>query len=115
MEIKTISAELKENNNTAFDNQVNAAIKEGFKLSRREIFTHTQPPTLYAELVKMPQPKPLPTWVEAVKTIKDTCRNAAECAPGCCPMFEWCEDMFPSEGDPKAPMRWTLPEVPAGD
>ena len=50
------------------------------------------------------------TWEDAVCVIRDTCKEAPECGPGCV-MYEWCQANIP---DGPAPFEWEDPSG-AGD
>ena len=116
MEIKTIVKRL--DNAAEFDAAVNAAIADGWALSRRTVLTPAQPncslayfhTMLYAELVKLDEPveqvEPT-TWQEAVDVLRNTCASTAECDESCT-MHAWCDSNLADD-----PASWTQPEVVA--
>ena len=59
---------------------------------------------LIAELGSFAAPAIL-SWEDAVRVLKDTCKEAPKCGPDC-PMQEWCEKNLP---DVPAPAEWTDP------
>lgn len=95
MKIKTVQGRL--DNCSGFDEQVNALLTEGWKLSRREVLETVGPYVCYAELVKLdeadmePQEADPVAWQEAVDVIRETCGTAAKCEAGGCPMWAWCQ------------------------
>lgn len=108
MEIKTIVYSFV--GSRAFDANVNAAMAEGWRLTRREVFPDGDG-LLYAELVKLsdedelsPTPEP-PTWQEAVEVLRDTCASV----PGCtdCPALHWCAKVV--DDDDPSPREWPNP------
>ena len=116
MEIKTIVIRL--DNAGEFDERVNAALKEGWQLVKREVLQPAaQSPErytyimLYAELVKLPetelQADPV-TWQEGVEALRSTCRDAVSCDRASCPMYDWCEAAITAKADP--PNAWPAPE-----
>lgn len=85
-----------------FDNTVNDALEDGWRLTKREILPQN---LLYAELVKLDQPPEQPPMdpMQAVQILADTCKNADECSRAGCPLHEWCDRWLP---DAPAPSRW---------
>lgn len=72
-----------------FDNTVNDALADGWRLTKREILPSN---LLYAELVKV---DPLPETaaidpLEAVQVLARACEAAPHCEPGSCPLHDWC-------------------------
>ena len=118
MEIKTIWHQA--DYPVHFDAKVNTAMAEGWKLAKRELVV---PPTtdkhimLYAELVKLsdeelnpaPEPESLP-WEEAVKVLRETCREATSCDEDECPAAKWCYKHLPEEKPADTPAEWRLPD-----
>lgn len=109
IQIRTVT----QNDPGIFDNCVNLSIKDGWKLTKREL---VQTPAgtkdyYYAELVKEDDPKletPPITWQQAVETIKGICNGREDCLDGGeCPMFCYCRGQTPIWGTPN-----TWPEVP---
>ena len=109
MQIKTIlkiDAEAVE-----FDVEVNAALAEGWRLTRREVLPGEQYTEtiygrrmLYAELVKM-DPRPEQSTIdplEAVQVLARACEAAPHCEPEECPLYGWCTNM----GDDPVPKDW---------
>lgn len=109
MKIKTIwTANLPD-----FDNRVNEALAEGYKLARREVFPHPHnldDSVLYAELVQL-DPEPEATAepetldpIEALHIVKEFCHTVRKCVD--CPLVEWCS-WLQKGGDPTD---WVIPE-----
>lgn len=108
MKIKTIVIRL--DYAEKFDIKVNAAMAEGWMLSRRTVL---QPPAqpndnktyfstmLYAELVKPDEPTE-ESWEDAVRVIMNTCAGH-DCDD--CPMCDWCAINLKD-----APSVWSTPE-----
>lgn len=108
MEIKTIKNRL--DNAESFDADVNAALADGWRLTRRDFILPIQPHTgttyfhtmLYAELVKLDPPaepeKPDP--LTAMRIIKAECDSVDSCED--CTLQPWCNYHRPNN--------WTLPE-----
>lgn len=98
MEIKTVVRYI-ENGIDAitFDTEINAALADGWRLVRREVFPGEQTDLLYAEMAKLSpeewaeddQEAPAMTWQEAVRVIKERCERQLKCDRGC-PMARWC-------------------------
>lgn len=117
MEVKTITNYIAYAE--AFDNDVNAALADGWRLVRREIAPAPvmgEATRLYAELVKAPEleqeerPVEPITWQEAVRVLMETCGGAAGCTAEDCPMYDWCEANLPGDKPALPPNRWTDPE-----
>ena len=92
-----------------FDNAVNEALDDGWRLTRRELLQceadtmrEEKRRLLYAELVKMdpPSEQPVGDPLEAVQVLARTCENAPQCEPGSCPLHDWCVGLS-SESVPK--------------
>ena len=104
MEILTIVHDAPE----TFDSLVNAALRKGYRLSRRG----PEPVgdgavKLYAELVKLDppaEPEEL-DLLTAMRAIKDTCNSCDSCEE--CPVQPWCNF--------HAPHLWALPEEAQND
>lgn len=111
MKIKTIY--IAPENAVEFDAIINIALEEGWHLVRRDVLppyegrTHLTHRMLYAELVQMDEPTEPEAIgpVEALRTIRSICTDAAECGPDC-QAHEWCEKYLPME---IAPIDWKLP------
>ena len=107
MEIKTIKNRF--DNAAAFDAEVNAALADGWRLTRRDVVLPVQPHTgsnyfhtmLYAELVKLDPPAEpeAPDLLAAMRAIKAECDSHDSCKD--CPVYPWC--------DLHAPFDWELP------
>lgn len=109
MQIKTIWRTVSEHQK--FDVEVNNALAEDWRLTRREVLPGEQYTAsdygrrlLYAELVKMdPKPEqPTVDPLEAVQVLARTCENAPHCEPEECPLYSWCTNM----GDDPVPKDW---------
>lgn len=108
MEIKTIRKRL--DNAEEFDREVNAALADGWRLTRRDVILPTQPITgsnyfhtmLYAELVKLDPPAEAeePDLLTAMRIIKAECDSHDSCQD--CPAQPWCNY--------HTPHNWELPE-----
>lgn len=108
MKIKTIGKKIVDANR--FDEEVNAALDEGWDLVRRTVIVPQGDYgylTLYAELVKDLETENTFTWQDAVQTLMETCRNAKTCEAGGCPMFDWCEAHL---AEAKEPQEWSDPD-----
>ncbi len=120
MKIRTIikkatdSDELRE-----FDQEVNAALEEGWILGKRDIMPAVRlgdhdylAPRMYAELVLLDPPAE-PETIDpflALHQVKEFCKNVpAHTCKENCPLFDWCE-LYAGETDP---CDWHLPEVEA--
>lgn len=101
-----------------FDDQVNAALEEGWRLVRREVLQDPHcmdDSALYAELVlpdpePEPEPEPLhPDPVDALRTVRDFCAGMSleKCLTTGCPLSPWCH-IFTEDGI--SPSDWKLPE-----
>lgn len=119
MEIKTIKNRL--NNAADFDRDVNAAMADGWRLTRREVLMFpAQPhtgstyfnPMLYAELVKLDAPAEFDP-LDAVRSIQAMCVNTPleTCNTAKCPLYAWCGQI--TEG--KDPSDWILPDEEGED
>ena len=109
MRIKTITTY---DDELEFDKAVNEALGEGWSLiSREAILTPAGHLHHYAQLVlseEAPEPEPQAiTWLEALKVLQDTCKDAIECSEHGCSMFAWCEEAFKNT---LAPAHWELPD-----
>lgn len=96
MEIKTVVMPRGIGTNV-FDKQVNDAIKEGFKLTRREVVQSS----LYAELVKLddqPQMDDTLTVFDHLAAIEVFCRNTPNCKG--CVLKEFCATHLASNEGP---------------
>lgn len=117
MKIKTVCEEISRETKTAFDEEVNALLEDGWQLAKREVIPGYNlgdvyfPPCLYAELVKLdeadvePQEAEPVTWQEAAQVLMDECEGAAGC-DNRCPMHDWCHINNP-DGPP--PSEWSDP------
>lgn len=113
MEIKTIKNRL--DNAEDFDRVVNAALADGWHLTRRDVILPVQPNAgntyfhtmLYAELVKRDPPAEAeePDLLTAMGIIKAECDSHGSCDD--CPVQPWCNF--------HAPDRWALPEEVRSD
>lgn len=101
-----------------FDQLVNEAIDEGWRLMKRETLPATanvpgSRRLLYAELVQLdPEPEVQPIDpMDAVHAIKATCdaMPLKDCQGGRCPLYVWCCQL---EGG-RDPSDWDLPEKEA--
>ena len=111
MQIKTIWKPMPEFRE--FDAEVNNALNNGWRLSRREVL-HGEAYTpneygkrlLYAELVKAdPVPEqPAMDPQEAIQVLARACEAAPNCEPEDCPLYDWCTNM----GDDPVPKEWKL-------
>lgn len=104
MQIKTIFVRAKRDDLVPyFDEQVNTAIADGWKLAKRELHTYedkTVADLLYAELVKDDKPEPsggIP-WQQAMLAVRQMCDNNFHCAA--CPAYAVC--------GPGAPYAWKM-------
>lgn len=116
MKIKTIAKELNINTLEAFDTEVNAALDEGWLLTKREVIpgaalgtTAYAPPVLYAELVQLDEPEDLPAPppmdpFDALRAVQEFCDTQEKC--GACPLYDWCCQLR-TGGDPTD---WKIPE-----
>ena len=111
MKIKTIRKQL--DYAEKFDDAVNAALEEGWRLLRREVLMPAAQPTdgtrlhimLYAELV-MPDEAPAPlqlSLAEMLQQISAACENAHACDETC-PLHSWCKN--PQNSIHTAPLDW---------
>lgn len=115
MKIKTIARNF--DNVDDFDNKVNAAMDEGWQLSRRTVLsatTETRPRRLlYAELVMLdPEPEPEATDpLDLLRQVNAFCLSQPieDCHAHKCPLATWCDQL--REGND--PSDWDLPEVDA--
>lgn len=122
MKIKTICFKLVSEGMTTFDETVNAAMAEGWRLVKREVLPGVNlgdryfAPHLYAELVELdpvpevpevPEPQPM-DLLDAVRAIKDTCLgvSVADCNDDRCPLAAWC-NCLPESSDPSD---WVIPK-----
>lgn len=110
MKIKTITGRL--NYPTDFDQEVNEAQEEGWRLVKREVLPGTpgksdSPRLLYAELVQLdPEPEPQDPF-DAVRAIRSACLNVpqSECNAGRCPLYSWCVGLAEAHD----PTDWEIP------
>lgn len=116
MKIKTITGRL--NYPADFDQEVNEAQEEGWRLVKREVLPGTpgnpnSPRLLYAELVQLdepeapPEPQPADP-VDLIRQLRDFC-DAANCAT--CPLHDWCPSHLPRN---EGPADWEIPGEEAG-
>lgn len=110
MNIKTI----REQRADLFDANVNFALENGWRLARRDIVPCPANPyntLFFAELVKLdPVEEPAPmSYTEALRVIRDTCRDAADCSKDGCPIWAWCDKYIPND-IPASPNDWDIPE-----
>lgn len=103
MEIKTIVSSMTWVGN--FDEMVNDALAEGWRLTRRDVLPNTD--RLYAELVKLDPPaEPEKSdLLTAMRVIKAECDSHSSCQT--CPLYPWC--------DVHAPCDWETPEEVQND
>ena len=117
MKVKTIWTVYPE----AFDDQVNAALGEGWRLVRREVLQDPscmEDSALYAELVlpdPEPEPEPVPITEDplaALRAVRDFCagKKLDECMTLKCPLAAWC-DQYTANGF--GPSDWKIPEKEA--
>lgn len=91
-----------------FDDQVNNAFDDGWRLVKREMIRDTVGTTFYAELVKVDE-APAPDPLEALRTVRDFCEEMpTEKCLGKCPLTPWCA-MYCSE-DGMSPADWVIPD-----
>ena len=114
MKIKTITDVLPFSNR--FDDRVNDAMGDGWRLVKREVIPAGSNPDshrlLYAELVELdpvpevPEPQPVDPCV-AIRILRDTCEAVpvADCGSDRCPLYAWCEGLRKG-GDPTD---WVIP------
>lgn len=100
MKIKTVYT----NDPEKFDNRVNEALAEGWKLTRR---ISDQPDAFIAEM-ELPEPEPAPDPVELVRQLQAFCDCVAleTCQCGGCPLEWLCGQI----GDGRQLDEWELPE-----
>lgn len=123
MKIKTITEELPFSNR--FDDKVNKAMDDGWRLARRDVIPAGSNPDshrlLYAELVQLdpapevpegdapgaPEPQPADPF-DAVRAIKAACLATSndDCCTDRCPLYGWCVKLR-NGGDPTD---WEIPE-----
>lgn len=114
MKIKTICYALEAT--AKFDEEVNAALAEGWQLVKREVLpgmsyteTNWAKRALYAELVKLDPPAEPETTdpFDAVRAIKATCEGVSleDCHACRCPLSAWCRKM----PDGYDPIDWDIP------
>ena len=97
-----------------FDDDVNNAMAEGYKLIRRDVFTTPEDldkSVLYAELVLLDppaEPDPIDPF-QALRQVQEFCRSipVEKCNADGCPLRYWCAALE-GGGDPTD---WDLPEV----
>ena len=113
MEIKTIWLY----SPALFDDAVNSAIAEGWRLTRRELVQATEDidaSAFYAELVKLDPPAEPEKGdpFEALRTIQALCMSTSleDCAGERCPLEGWCSRLTQCAD----PSDWRLPEREAG-
>ncbi len=103
MEIKTVV----ESHNWpgAFDDKVNEALADGWRLTRRDVLQGSD--RFYAELVKLdlPAEPETPDLLTAMRAIKAECDSHDSC--GDCPARPWCNYHTPNN--------WELPEEVRSD
>ena len=95
-----------------FDNLVNAAMKEGWKLVKREVIpgSPNDYARAYAELVQLDppaEPEPIDP-LDLLCQIRAVCLTtpADDCQTGRCPLYGWCQQLRDG-GDPTD---WILPK-----
>lgn len=99
-----------------FDRQVNEAMANGYKLTRREVLPGRNSPNdtaLYAELVRLDEPEAPPLDpLDALRAIKATCEGVTpeDCRADRCPLSAWCQE----RPDGYDPVDWDIPEKEAG-
>lgn len=122
MKIKTIVRKINASGVPGFDEEVNAALEDGWRLVKREVLPGVDlgegihfVPHLYAELVQLdpePEPEAQPLDpIDAVYAIKATCDAVPlkDCQGGRCPLYVWCCQL---EGG-RDPSDWDLPKKEA--
>lgn len=102
MQIKTVWKEI--SNTKAFDEEVNAALADGYVLTKREHHwaqTLTEDawegPSIYAELVlpdAQPEPEPITDPVEAMRIVVEECDGSRTCEE--CRLHDICKHRPPS-------------------
>lgn len=112
MKIKTISHRF--DRVEEFDDQVNRALEEGWRLVKREVIpgAPNDYARVYAELVQLDpepevaEPQPVDPCV-AIRVLRDTCEAVpvADCGSDRCPLYAWCEGLRKG-GDPTD---WVIP------
>lgn len=116
MKIKTIAHRF--DRVEEFDDQVNRALEDGWRLVKREVVpgTGNEYTRVYAELVQLdpvpevpevPEPQPM-GLLDAVRAIKETCLgvSVADCNGDRCPLAAWC-NCLPESSDPSD---WVIPK-----
>jgi hypothetical protein len=114
VKIKTICYALEAT--AKFDEEVNAALAEGWQLVRRDVLpgmsyteTNWAKRALYAELVKLDPPAEpeTPDPMDLLRQVREACLRVPSngCNPEGCPMFNWCEQLRRG-GDPTD---WVIP------
>lgn len=104
---------------TAFDEKVNQALTEGYKLARREVIPdhrNLDDSAFYAELVMLDESDTLPGKVDLSATdpvalaeaIRSHCATITgeECKNDRCPLAAYCDAIR----DGKTPEEWPFPE-----
>lgn len=98
-----------------FDKQVNDALKEGFKLTRRDVIpghddgSTRLEPAYYAELVKLDEPArkdDTPNVFELLEAVSKFCASKPNCDG--CPLKEFCEAHL---ADNEGPADWDIYEA----
>ena len=118
MKIKTIAYKLNTAGLASFDDEVNEALAEGWRLAKRDVLPGVClgerdyfGPHLYAELVQLdPEPKSEETDdpIEALRTVQRVCLAVSgdDCGTDRCPLRKFC-DRLRDGGDPTD---WDLSE-----
>lgn len=120
MEIKTIGKKFNAEGVKVFDIEVNAAMAEGWTLTKRERIdgynlgkNAYQEPSLYAELVKLDEPEEPEKLdpVELLRAVSEFCKGVPQddCRADNCPLAPWCGLIR----DGKIPEEWPFPEKEA--
>lgn len=117
MKIKTIVYQL--DYSVEFDSAVNAALAEGWQLTRRDVLLMKSQPNdgatvvhnmLYAELAKQDQKAGFDP-LAALDGIRKFCDSVTDgdCGADKCPIHEWCESSL--KNAVFSPNEWIIPEL----
>lgn len=95
-----------------FDEAVNEAFDEGWRLIRRDVLQTPSNVTFYAELVKVDE-APAPDPLEALRVVRAFCEEMpTEKCLGKCPLTPWCAMYCPEDG--MSPADWVIPDEEVG-
>lgn len=121
MKIKTITKQINVEGLAEFDQEVNAALADGWIVGKREVLPGVDlgggayfAPCYHAELV-LPDPTPEPDPaamcdpLDLLRQLKNFCNDMpnTECQAGACPLAPYCDAMAAG----RAIDEWELPEV----